>query len=68
MQTDIKVPSAMSDTGRAPSGLIEQALALAVDLEDLLARAGQDGPCFRLRLARAHALGAVDSLAELIGS
>jgi hypothetical protein len=48
---------------------VERALELALELEGALRH--ETGPCggdasFRLRLARAHALGAVDALTDLV--
>jgi len=58
------------DDATSAKELLEQAQALAVQIESLLMRFGEsDGHCdaFRVRLARAHALSLLDQLTDLMG-
>ena len=50
-----------------PTSRLMRAMSLAFELEELLQPSGwPDSHLFRLRLARAHALSAIDSLTDLI--
>jgi len=58
-------PESKDDETRAE--LLDRALALGIELEELIERAARQGGAFRLRLARAHALSTIDDLRELVG-
>jgi hypothetical protein len=54
---------------RHPADLLEQARALAAQVDRLLVNAGEKvlpADAFRVRLARAHALSLLDQLSELV--
>jgi hypothetical protein len=57
------------DDATSAKELLEQAQALAMQIESLLMRFGQEGQCdaFRVRLARAHTLSLLDQLTDLMG-
>jgi hypothetical protein len=62
---------AMRDDAPSAKELLEQAHALASEIEGLLtglSRGVADADTFRVRLARAHTLSLLDQLAELIGT
>lgn len=63
-------PAANVDSGNdssEPTERLKRAMSLALELEELLQPNGwADSHLFRLRLARAHALSAIDSLTDLI--
>jgi hypothetical protein len=62
---------AIRDEVPTPKELLEQAHALASEIEGLLmtlSRGVADADTFRVRLARAHTLSLLDQLAELIGT
>ena len=70
MRLDGEVENHRSGIADARSAL-EDALALAVRIEQLLSEAAPRCPendAFRVRLARAHTLGLVDQLSELTGT
>jgi hypothetical protein len=57
-------------TARSTRALLKEAQTLAIQIETLLERqvhAADEACVFRLRLARAHALGLLDQLEELVG-
>ncbi len=67
---DSRARSTRDDDATSAKELLEQAQALAMQIEGLLMRFGQeDGHCdaFRVRLARAHTLSLLDQLTDLMG-
>src|SRR3954471_16392485 len=63
-------PSHVQKKPRSTRALLEEAQELAVRIESLLGSPVHDGEeacAFRLRLARAHTLGLLDQLEELVG-
>src|SRR4051794_8418052 len=63
-------PPHVQKKSRSPRALLEEAQDLAVRIENLLESPVHDGDeasAFRLRLARAHTLGLLDQLEELVG-
>ena len=57
--------STNSDLEASVGDLIKRALAVGLQFESLIDRAARGPASFRLRLARAHALSAIDALTEL---
>jgi hypothetical protein len=53
---------------RSPNDLLKRAMAMALELEQLLRdqQAVEQHEGYRLRLARAHSLSVVDALTELV--
>ena len=64
--TDDFVDSSDCDSSE-PTNRLKRAMSLALELEEILHPRGWAGThLFRIRLARAHALSAIDSLTDLI--
>ncbi len=62
-------PRTVRDEALSAKDLLEQAQALAAEVEELLTKVGKvaDTDAFRVRLARAHTLSLLDQLSELLG-